>query len=77
MRDKLSAFSASLEKFGEKRGSGMEWRYLNYVDQSQDPLASYGVENVKFMKEVAAKYDSEGLFQGRVRSGWKVGRGGG
>lgn len=55
----------------------MEWRYLNYVDQSQDPLASYGVENVKFMKEVAAKYDSEGLFQGRVRSGWKVGRGGG
>lgn len=74
MQQKLTAFSASLEKFGEKRGSSVGWRYLNYVDQSQDPLGSYGGENVRFMRGVAEKYDPEGVFQGKVGSGWKVGR---
>lgn len=46
--------------------------YLNYADPSQDPLASYGEENVKFMKKVAAEYDAPGVFQTLCPGGFKL-----
>jgi hypothetical protein len=72
MREKLTAFAATLEEFGTERNSNVEWRYLNYVDQTQNPLRSYGEQNVEVMRDVAAKYDPDGVFQERVVSGWKI-----
>ena len=72
MREKLANFSAALINFGGARSSNIDWQYLNYVDQTQNPLKSYGKQNVEFMRKVAAKYDPSGMFQKKVVSGWKI-----
>jgi hypothetical protein len=72
MREKLKAFSATLKNYGEARNVNIEWQYLNYVDQTQDPLESYGKHNVDFIRNVADKYDPSGMFQKKVVSGWKI-----
>jgi hypothetical protein len=72
MREKLVAFVADLEDFAMSEDLNVDWRYLNYVDGTQDPLKSYGQKSVDFMREVAAKYDPSGMFQKKVVSGWKI-----
>ncbi|KAF4617071.1 hypothetical protein G7Y89_g15078 [Cudoniella acicularis] len=72
MQNKLTAFSATLEKFAESNGLHVNWRYLNYVDKTQNPLKSYGPDNINFIRKVAAKYDPSGMFQMKVVSGWKI-----
>ncbi|KAF9875395.1 FAD binding domain-containing protein [Colletotrichum karsti] len=65
--EELRAYSASLEGHST-------YLYMNYANPEQDVIGSYGVENVKFLKEVAGKYDPTGFFQRRVPGGWKVDR---
>jgi hypothetical protein len=72
MREKLTAFSATSKKSGEVRNSNIDWQYLNYVDQTQNPLKSYGKQNVESMFKAAVKYNPSGIFQKQVGSGWKV-----
>ncbi|KAJ4357068.1 hypothetical protein N0V95_002806 [Ascochyta clinopodiicola] len=72
MRKKLTAFSAALEKFAKSQHLNVDWRYLNYVDETQDPLKSYGQSNIDLIRKVAAKYDPSGVFQRTVVSGWKI-----
>lgn len=72
MRKKLTAFSAALEEFAESKDLLVNWKYLNYVDETQKPLESYGKDNVEFIRKVAAKYDPYGMFQKKVVSGWKI-----
>lgn len=38
----------------------------------QDPLGSYGAENVAKIRAAAAKYDPEHVFQSRVPGGFKI-----
>lgn len=59
-------FAATIE------GGNQEWTYLNYADKSQNPLASYGAENVKKMKDASAKYDPNQVFQTLCPGGYKV-----
>ncbi|KAL2292456.1 hypothetical protein FJTKL_09427 [Diaporthe vaccinii] len=63
--DELEAFAQSIDK-------SVKFRYLNYSDISDDPLATYGDDNVKQMREVANKYDPTGVFQTRVPGGFKI-----
>lgn len=53
-------------------GGNLDWIYINYADKSQDPLGSYGAGNVKLMREVAAKYDPEQVFQKLCPGGFKI-----
>ncbi|KAK9413970.1 hypothetical protein SUNI508_11422 [Seiridium unicorne] len=53
-------------------GGNLEWTYLNYADKSQDPLRSYGEENVRMMKAVSAKYDPQQVFQKLCPGGFKT-----
>ncbi|KAI1840989.1 hypothetical protein JX266_012849 [Neoarthrinium moseri] len=53
-------------------GGNLAWTYLNYADPSQDSLMSYGKENVRLMKTVAAKYDPHQVFQNLCRGGFKI-----
>ena len=71
---KLAAFTAELEAYTVANNAATDWRYLNYVNPTQDPLASYGQDNVDFMKQVAATYDANGFFQTRVTGGFKISR---
>ncbi|KAG9252672.1 uncharacterized protein F5Z01DRAFT_222314 [Emericellopsis atlantica] len=62
----VRAFAATLE------GGDLEWVYLNYADSSQDPLGSYGADNIKKMKAAAAKYDPHEVFQELCPGGFKI-----
>ena len=62
----------AVRQFAAIIGGNLEWTYLNYADRSQDPLINYGLENVRFMKDVAAKYDPDQVFQTLCSGGFKV-----
>ncbi|MCJ1396412.1 hypothetical protein MMC18_009302 [Xylographa bjoerkii] len=49
------------------------FQYINYADPSQDPIGSYGPENVKRLRAASRKYDPKGVFQTRVPGGFKLG----
>lgn len=63
--NEVKAYAASID-------GNLEWTYLNYADSSQDVLASYGAENLKKMKAVAAKYDPDQVFQKLCPGGFKL-----
>lgn len=70
----LNALTAKLKSFAQEGGLLVDFVYLNYADTNQNPLGSYGSDNVLFMKEVAKKYDPDGFWQSRVPGGWKLSR---
>lgn len=70
----LSAMTAKLKASAEAESAAAEFIYLNYADTSQDPLGSYGSENVAFMRDVAKQYDPQGWWQRRVPGGFKISR---
>lgn len=72
MRNKLTKFSADLDLYAKSLDLKINWQYLNYVDQTQNPLKSYGQKNIDFLRKVAAKYDPTQFFQKKVVSGWKL-----
>jgi len=63
--DRIRAYAVSI-------GANNPYLYLDYADITQDPLASYGAENVKKMKAAAKKYDPQGVFQNLVPGGFKI-----
>ncbi|KUI65220.1 Bifunctional solanapyrone synthase [Cytospora mali] len=70
---KVKAWIDSLKEFAATIENGnLPWIYLNYADKSQEVLASYGGENVRRMKDVAAKYDPLQVFQKLCPGGFKV-----
>ncbi|EGY22079.1 FAD binding domain-containing protein [Verticillium dahliae VdLs.17] len=71
-QSKLAVVSAQLEAYAESIGANTQWRYLNYVNPTQNPLKSYGPENVAFIKKVAQEYDPSGFFQTRLSGGFKI-----
>ncbi|KAL1880760.1 hypothetical protein Daus18300_001374 [Diaporthe australafricana] len=67
-------FFAKVEEAVEASGNSLPFVYLNSANPSQDPLGSYGVENVAFIRDVSNKYDPQGIFQRRVPGGFKISR---
>jgi hypothetical protein len=48
---RVSAWIAAVREFAATLEGGdgnLEWTYLNYADGSQDPLGSYGEENLQW-----------------------------
>lgn len=44
LRENLATLTAELEAYAKSVGAATQWRYINYVDPTQDPLKSYGPE---------------------------------
>lgn len=68
----LGAYATWLAKAkikAEARGLWHPYVYMNYASFVQDPIASYGDRNVARLKEIARKYDPEGVFQ-RLQPGY-------
>ncbi|RDW67443.1 FAD-binding oxidoreductase [Aspergillus mulundensis] len=63
---------AELDAYAQSIGKYNEYIYLNYADVTQNPLRGYGDENVEFIRQVAARYDPEAVFQRQVPGGFKV-----
>lgn len=49
------------------------FRYLNYADKQQNPIASYGPGNVAQLQATNKKYDPNGMFQKQAPGGFKLG----
>ncbi|KAK7716377.1 hypothetical protein SLS64_003531 [Diaporthe eres] len=70
---KVQAWADGVKEFAQTIPDGLaDFVYLNYADPSQSPLASYGKDNIKFMKEVAAEYDPQEVFQKLCPGGYKL-----
>jgi hypothetical protein len=61
-----------IREYARSIGADNPYLYLDYADVTQDPLASYGPENVEKMKAAAEKYDPFGVFQKLVPGGFKI-----
>ena len=60
------------EKAAKNMGKLHEFEYLNYANQAQNPISTYGRENVANLKAVAKVYDPRGIFQRQVPGGFKL-----
>ncbi|ORY68841.1 uncharacterized protein BCR38DRAFT_424481 [Pseudomassariella vexata] len=69
---KVKAWVKTVEEYAASLDGMLEWVYLNYADKSQNPLASYGEENLKKIRDVAAKYDPDQVFQKLCPGGFKI-----
>lgn len=71
-RPRIAALHDELKAYGRAEGIDVAWEYLGYADGTQDPLGSYGADNVRFLRDVAARYDPDQVFQTRVPGGFKI-----
>ncbi|RYP50370.1 hypothetical protein DL769_010959 [Monosporascus sp. CRB-8-3] len=67
--DNVRAFAAVTVADGD---GVCPWLYLNYASPDQEVLQSYGPENLRKMREAAAKYDPSGVFQRLCPGGFKI-----
>ncbi|KAI1070408.1 hypothetical protein LB507_010233 [Fusarium sp. FIESC RH6] len=71
-RERMVKFRETIKQYSVEQDAAVEWEYLNYADFTQDPLSTYGKENVDYLKKVATKYDPAGVFQTRMPGGFKI-----
>lgn len=71
--DILRGLSVAIEAFAGKRGKSRRFRYMNYAHQEQDVIAGFGDRSKSYLRQVAARYDPEGVFQTLQRGGFKLG----
>ncbi|RYP48693.1 hypothetical protein DL768_005473 [Monosporascus sp. mg162] len=50
-------------QLGEERGLRIPFLYMNDASRDQNPIATYGAENVNRLKQIAKKYDPTEFFQ--------------
>ena len=70
----VAAWVQGVSDYAQSVDGLLPWRYVNYADGSQDPLASYGPEGVEKMRTAAAKYDPDRVFQRLCPGGFKISR---
>ncbi|KAH9897446.1 6-hydroxy-D-nicotine oxidase [Xylariomycetidae sp. FL2044] len=71
-RRRLVAYRETVKARSVELGVGVEFEYLNYADKTQSPLATYGEDNIAFMRRVAAQYDPKGIWRTRMPGGFKL-----
>ncbi|KAI5927332.1 hypothetical protein F4810DRAFT_650325 [Camillea tinctor] len=61
-----------MRKDTASRGQLIDFTYMNYSYNFQDPIGSYGAENKKELQRISQKFDPQGIFQKGVPGGWKL-----
>ncbi|KAK7731052.1 hypothetical protein SLS53_008854 [Cytospora paraplurivora] len=72
VRPRIQALVDDVRAFAESRDAYVPWKYQNYAHSSQDVLRGYGPDSVRKIREAAAKYDPEGVFQRLWSGGFKI-----
>ena len=72
MNNTAAAWVAAIQELVLVAGASDPFLFLNYADGFQDPLGNYGQANLKFMEQVATRYDPNGVFQSLVPGGFKL-----
>jgi len=70
VRESCRAIVAKGEDIAKKNGTFLPFRYANYSSRDQNPLKSYGEENLGRLKEIARIYDPKEVFQKLQNGGW-------
>lgn len=66
------SYLEQMQAFAASKDGLVAWQFLNYADSSQDPLASYGSDNVEKIRAAARKFDPQGIFQTKAPGGFKI-----
>lgn len=64
----------SAEAAAKKNGSYLNFKYSNYASRDQDPLSTYGSDNVQRLRSIAKEIDPQGVFQKLQNDGWLLSR---
>ncbi|KAK7942538.1 uncharacterized protein PG986_011651 [Apiospora aurea] len=64
---------SGIEEEARRQGVYDPWVYLDYAAPWQDPIASYGHESLKRLREVQMRVDPHGMFTRQVPGGFKIG----
>ncbi|KAI1387334.1 6-hydroxy-D-nicotine oxidase [Hypoxylon trugodes] len=59
----LKEFTEDVINLAKKKGKHLDFIFMNDAHTSQNVLGGYGAENLKRLRDAAAKYDPEGVFQ--------------
>lgn len=76
-KEQMRKFGEATMEYARSLDAAVEWEYINYAYDWQDPLATYGQENIDRIRAAAAKHDPSGIFQNRAPGGYKITRSGG
>ncbi|KAF2177769.1 FAD binding domain-containing protein [Zopfia rhizophila CBS 207.26] len=68
----VRAYHEDLNRYASSLGINWNWIYLDYANLEQDPISTFGEENIGKMKKASAKYDPDGVFQKLRGSGFKI-----
>lgn len=71
-KEQMRQFGEATMEYARSLDAAVEWEYINYAYDWQDPLATYGQENIDRIRAAAAKYDPSGIFQNRAPGGYKI-----
>jgi hypothetical protein len=74
MYEAAQKWVAGVDKATKALGTSDEFLYMNFAGHFQDPLSTYGKENVDFMTSTARNYDPAGVFHNLVPGGFKLKR---
>lgn len=66
------ALISAIDAATHTAGYHSPFKYLNYAAYWQNPIGSYGAQNVVKLKAASQKYDPSGLFQTGAPGGFKV-----
>lgn len=69
---KIKAYNDDIEEYARSIGSYWNWKYPNYAHKSQDPISTFGEENIHKLQAASAKYDPEGVFQKLRTTGFHI-----
>ena len=62
----------NITEYTKSVGAFKPWQYIAYAYESQDPLGSYGTNNVRFLKRVSREYDPGQTFQNLVTGPFRL-----
>lgn len=68
----VRAYHEDLNQYASSLGINWNWIYLDYAHGEQDPISTFGEEQIKKMREVSSKYDPHSVFQKLRGSGFKI-----
>jgi hypothetical protein len=71
VRNAAEKWLNDVKAYTKSLGKDHPFEFANYAASFQDPMSSYGAENLAFLKEVSEKYDPSQLFQ-RAVGGYKL-----
>lgn len=68
----LTAYHAAVKQEAVKMGAYVPFEYANCADKTHDPIATYGEENVAFLRRVKDRYGPGDVLRKRMPGGFKI-----